>query len=96
MKDEHTNCGSESTDEFITGNYGIKTSSKVEWSFVINDQVTSDQVGLARWPEEAVEKLRDRSHCRKQRPLADILKAAESRNEQLEKANHTPLIRVCA
>ena len=49
MKDEHTNGpGSESTDEFITGNYGIKTSSKVEWSFVVNDEATSDQVGVAR------------------------------------------------
>ena len=35
--------GTESTDEFVTDNYGVRTSSKVEWSFVCDPEATAEQ-----------------------------------------------------
>jgi cell division septum initiation protein DivIVA len=92
MEGEHLNGpGTESTDTFTPGNYGITTSSLIEWKFIVDEEATPKQVGLDRWPEESVEKLPDRSLCRKHRPLADIKKEAEYRNEQLAKGKNSGL-----
>ena len=85
--------GTESTDEFVTGNYGVRTSSKVEWLFVCDPEATAEQLNLECWPEESKEKLLDRSKCRRRRPLVDILAEAESRNQALEKANQPRLVK---
>jgi hypothetical protein len=92
MEGEHLNGpGTESTDTFTPGNYGITTSSLIEWKFIVDEEATPKQLGLDRWPEESVEKLPDRSLCRKHRPLADIKKEAEYRNEQLAKGKNSGL-----
>ena len=85
--------GAESTDEFVTGNYGIRTSSKVEWLFVCDPEATPTQLNLECWPKESEEKLSDRGRCRRRRPLVDILADAESRNQALEKANQPRLVK---
>ena len=90
MAAEHLN-GVDVNDEFVTGNYGVATTSKIEWLFTTDDAAMPESLGLQQWPAESVEKLRDRSHCRKRRPLAEILKAAEAPNAQLVKHDHTPL-----
>ena len=92
MEGEHINGpGTESTDTFTPGNYGITTSSLVEWKFIVDAEADPTQLGLARWPEESEEKLPNRTLCRKHRPLAGIKKEAESRNEQLVKGNNSRL-----
>ena len=85
--------GSESTDTFITSNYGVETSSETEWLFVVDSEATPERLHLAHWPEEDVAKLPDRSKCRTRRPLVELEQAAKSRNEELSKANQPPVIR---
>ena len=97
--------GSESDDFFTTGNYGVRTTSKTEWLFVTDDDDAAAlaKLGLQSWPAESAEKLPDRSHCRKRRPLADVKRAADqgydgpsgfcqSPNAQLRKDGHPELI----
>ena len=90
MAAEHLN-GVDVNDEFVTGNYGVATTSKIEWLFTTDDAATPESLGRRQWPAESVEKLPNRSHCRKRRPLAEILKAAEAPNAQLKAHDHTPL-----
>ena len=89
MKAEHCDFGAESTDTFVTGNYGIETTSQAEWAFVVESDATPEQFNLARWPEETEEKLPERDKCRKKRPLANLLKGPERKtcDERLKKIN---------
>eukprot|EP00966_Prymnesium_polylepis_P100437 2326441-Prymnesium_polylepis.1 len=94
MTEDHLNgAGTESTDKFTTGNYSITTCSQTEWRFTTDDAATPEQLNLDRWPEESEETLKDRSHWRKRRPMHEIEKEAETRNEQLTRANQPKLIR---
>ena len=94
MTDDHTDGhGTESTDEFVTGNYGVRTSSKIEWLYVYDPEVTPDQLKQERWPEESAEKLPDRGRCRSRRTLDEIWDDANSRNLDLEKANQPGLVK---
>ena len=90
MEAEHVR-GVDADAAFVTGNYGINTTSRTEWLFVADEAATPEQLGLAAWPAESEAKLRDRSHCRVRRPIADIESAAQARNEQLKLHDHTPL-----
>ena len=63
MKNEHTS-EADARCEFTTNNYGITTTSAVEWAFVVDAD--------GSYPTEAEGRL-DRSMCRKPVPLADIL-----------------------
>ena len=93
IKADHTEGqGTESTDEFVTDNYGVWTSSKTEFLFVYDPEATPEQLNLDHWPKESEEKLLDRSRCRIRRPLADILAAARSPNWALKKAKQPELI----
>ena len=47
MAREHTGCD-DSREEFTTGNYGIKTSSEVEWAFV----AAPEKEPTGGWPKE--------------------------------------------
>ena len=92
MAAEHLN-GPDADAEFTTGNYGVTTTSKIEWEYVTDESATPEKLGREAWPTESEAKLPDRSHCRKRRSLADIVRAAEERNEQLKSHGHTPLLR---
>ena len=93
MAADHTiGHGTESTDEFETSNYGIRTTSKVEWMLVVEDRASPDQLGLERWPEESPDMLPDRSKCRQRRPLGELVGAAEPRNVKLEAADQPRLV----
>ena len=76
----------DSQNTFVTDNYGVATTSTIEWLFVTADG------DLADWPAESVDKLPDRTLCRKPIPLADMQREAEVRNEQLRRSGHTMLI----
>eukprot|EP00966_Prymnesium_polylepis_P181175 4196501-Prymnesium_polylepis.2 len=94
MAAEHTNGpGTESSDQFVTNNYGVQTCSKAEWLYVVAAEATPAELNLERWPEESKDKLPDRDRCRQRRPLANIEEAAEARNQQLEQANQPPLVK---
>jgi len=90
MATEHVN-GPDSVKQFVTGNYGIQTTSQIEWLYVVGEGVSCDQLGLTCWPKESEEKLAIHHH-RTRRPLANIQRAAETRNEQLRRAGHLLLI----
>ena len=60
MADEHLQ-GSESTQEFTTSNYGVTTTSEIEWRYVVEGKSGLNLLGRSSWPEESVEKLPDRN-----------------------------------
>ena len=68
MRSEHCACA-DSRTLFTTGNYGISTTSEVEWCFVFEPSAaTLAALGLEQWPAET----RDLPHGRTPRPLADF------------------------
>lgn len=89
---EHT-AGPDATREFVTGNYGIRTTSAIEWRFVTSADPAAalSKLGLASWPAESTEKLPDRSKCRQHRALADLLSLAEPLNARLIAADQPPM-----
>ena len=91
---EHLN-GVDVNDEFVTGNYGVETTSETEWLFVNGPADTSDEevstlqrLNREAWPKESKAKLPDRGKCRKRRPLADVERAAQAPNARLKKDGH--------
>ena len=60
MADEHLHR-SESTQEFTTNNYGVTTTSEIEWLYVVEGNSGLNLLGRSLWPEESVEKLPDRN-----------------------------------
>ena len=93
MRHEHLDGpGTESTDPFTTGNYGICTASRTEWLFTYDEGIEPAALGLARWPEEAPSKLADRSHGRKRTSLAALEPAVAERNAQLRAANQPEIL----
>ena len=86
---------SESQSRSPHSNYGVKTTSRTEWSFVVTDSDTPEQLGLTRWPAESIEKLHDRNKCRLKpllTQLVEIANQAGGPNEQLKKANQPELV----
>ena len=69
-------------------NYGIETTSKIEWLFVVSTDTDAarEQLQLERWPAES-EKMKDRTKCRVKRSLTDLDAAIKEHNKQLEEAN---------
>ena len=64
--DHERGPGTESKDTFVTGNYGVATCSATEWAFVTDETGTPPSgLGIGHWPEEAVDKLPDRSKRRR-------------------------------
>ena len=73
-------------------NYDVKTTSKVEWSFVVADSDTPQQPGLTRWPAESDVKLQDRNKCRRKPFLKELIDKAREHNKRLKDANQPPLV----
>ena len=69
MADEHLHR-SESTQEFTTNNYGVTTTSEIEWLYVVEGYSGLNLLGRSSWPEESVEKLPDRSRQNHRATLA--------------------------
>eukprot|EP00962_Isochrysis_galbana_P003816 scaffold1069_cov129-Isochrysis_galbana.AAC.4 len=71
MQAEHTDRV-DSYAPFVTGNYGIQTTSKQEWCFVVMpDPLT--------WQTEAIGKIEDK-HRRKPQPLSEFVSARNDVN----------------
>ena len=68
-------------------NYGITTTSKAEWLFVVSTDAEPEQLQRERWPEESKTLLPDREKCRVKRKLNDLDAAIKAHNKQLEEAN---------
>ena len=75
----------------VRSNYGITTTSRTEWAFVVDDGATPE--GLSRWPEESESLLPDRKKCRVKTPLTELMQRAVKYSEQLEKAKQPPLVK---
>ena len=90
---DHTKGGStESADWFTTGNYGVRTSSQIEWHYVVNAEATPAQFGLPLWPAESDSMCCDRSRCRKREALDSVMARAAPRNEQLKAFNQPKVV----
>ena len=51
MKEEH--CDSvDSSEIWVTGNYGIETSAQTEWWFVVDPEVGLAELSISSWPGE--------------------------------------------
>eukprot|EP00962_Isochrysis_galbana_P028794 scaffold9130_cov124-Isochrysis_galbana.AAC.1 len=78
MQAEHTDRV-DSYAPFVTGNYGIQTTSKQEWCFVVMpDPLT--------WQTEAIDKIEDK-HRRKPQPLSEFVSARNGVNLLLKGLN---------
>ncbi|KAK3271455.1 hypothetical protein CYMTET_20194 [Cymbomonas tetramitiformis] len=82
MRREHFACA-DSVIEFTTGNYGITTTPKLEWEFVVTPQPGR------QYPCETVHA----QHPRRMAPLDSFLKVMETINTQLTAAGHATLLR---
>ena len=93
MEAEHLDR-KDSTQEFTTGNYGVVTTSAAEYRFVADEDEQKSLKKLERgtWAVEAVEKLPDRSRCRKYRPPTDFCADFYKRNEQLAEVKQPELV----
>ena len=93
MEEEHLRRGDESTQTFVSGNYEVRTSSLVEWHFVMSADLTPSRHGLDRWPEESAEKMPDRTKCRRKSPPDAFDGAVAARNGLLQAARQPTLTR---
>ena len=96
MTDEHENRLESDTAFAAPGvGPGVCTTSKTEWLFVTADDEAAAlaQLRLESWPAES-EEMADRSHCRKRRSLADLVRAAEHHNGQFREMGEPLLLQV--
>ena len=83
MEAEHTKKA-DAKLKFVTGNYGVTTSSEIEWWFVID--TTRERLArlrLEQWPAEGDNKLPELRHRRRPVPLAKVEKERDRVNERL-------------
>jgi len=87
----------DSTCEFTTVNYGICTTSALEWHYVVEPFTSKDtlaRMGRDGWASEAQDKLPDRSLCRQPEPLEIILARCKDLNARLATQGQ-PLVEKC-
>jgi hypothetical protein len=85
MQTEHTQRA-DSDVEFTTPNYGITTTSKQEWQFVV-------ELPTQKWPAEAADKVSRDDRRRKPLPLFELEAELSKKNVDLEKLQQPALIR---
>ena len=85
--------GCDCDDEFTTGNYGVTSTSRVEWHFVADPAGGLEHLGREEWPAESEEMLPNREHCRRAEPLEDFLSQMEGKNARLRAAEQPELIK---
>lgn len=56
MEEEHTHSA-DSADEFITSNYGVTTTSQIEWWYVVDPRGGLRRLGISEWPAEHDSKI---------------------------------------
>jgi hypothetical protein len=90
MESEHT-TSSDSLEEFTAGNYGVTTTPKQEWLFVVEP----DQKGVV-WPVEKkmLGTAESRGKMRKPMLLAVLEAELDKINKQLEAMNEPKLMLV--
>ena len=79
--------------DFLAGNYGVQTTSTVEWFFVVEPTPERlAKLGLPGWPVEADDRMPDRGRCREPCALDHYLSEARTVNERLAAANQPALL----
>ena len=67
--------------DFLAGNYGVQTTSTVEWFFVVEPTPQRlAKLGLPGWPVEADDRMPDRGRCREPCALDHYLSEARTVN----------------
>jgi hypothetical protein len=84
MQDEHIDS-LDSRSEFTTNNYGITTTSEIEWHFVVDPETAMETLNLSKRPDESQAKLNS-SRFRKADPLSTFRLVVDTLNDQLKKA----------
>ena len=78
---------------FLASNYGVRTTSSVEWFFVVEPTPERlAKLGLPGWPIEADDRMPDRGRCRAPCALDHYLSEARTVNERLAAANQPTLL----
>ena len=73
-------------------NYGVTTTSKIEWTFIADSKATPEQLGIPRWPVESEDKLPERDKCRRKPILSELKEKAKEYTPKLEAATQPPLV----
>ena len=94
MEAEHKR-GPESNETFKTGNYGLDTTSAIEWAFVVAPE--APPAPLVAWPAEKintsiVEDGRQQSVMREPRPVSKLADAMEKVNTELHATDEPQLV----
>ena len=89
MREEHCNRP-DSDQEFVTDNYGVRTTSKTEFLFVY-DPNGEAPIGI-EWPRESTEMLPDPSRARRRWPMSELEHVRQRYNEQLEEVKQPGLL----
>jgi ankyrin repeat protein len=85
MRAEHVHCG-DSSVPFTTGNYGIHTTSTIEWTFVSAPETRS---GDEHWPRET--KLPGDARPREPRTLSELDRSLLEPNVTLQRLGEPPV-----
>ena len=89
MTREHS-LSADSSITFKTGNYGIETTSEIEWLFVISPDTGLEQLSLNTWPAENPSMC---SRPRQPRSLAAFDSEVRELNERLKQESCPALMR---
>ena len=83
MAREHTATADADTP-FEAGNYGTVTSSKVEWTFVVDPSTGLTSTGREEWPVDTKLRGGDRDGlCRRPKSMAEFSSEIAERNAKL-------------
>lgn len=83
MIQDHTK-GIDCNEFFVTGNYGVKTTSETEWLFVVDPDHGPKDLRLSQWPAESEKLLPEKDRRRQPKPLAGFKDEMQIMNEQLK------------
>ena len=93
MRAEHQKRA-DSAVEFTTGNYGVTTTSSLEWLFVVEPSESAlRRMGRQAWASEDEGKMPDRSHCRQPESLEAVLERCAAKNALLAKQGEPQVIK---
>ena len=86
MASEHTAKGGDRHEHFTTGNYGVTTTSAIEWAFV----ATPDERPVGDWPRET--RLGGKAERRESMPLAELERLVAEHASRLRDMGEEPLL----
>ena len=106
MAREHTAEGGDRHEEYVTGNYGVATTSAIEWAFVVTPEIQPDggwpvetklvleteaAMGSSRWSRLKTTGSARRKERRKPMPLSELKLKVVERSLKLQKLKEPPM-----